>query len=116
MNDFQTPQFGQGTTRVAGMEHKSNPNRYSAKNSLRPINFFFAAPRAKSVQLVGDFNAWHPFPMHRQIDGWWYIQVMLPHGHHQYRFMVDGRPMLDPQASGVARDERNDQVSIIAVS
>jgi hypothetical protein len=50
------------------------------------------------------------------VDGWWFIQVPLTHGHHQYRFVVDGKPMLDPHAAGVARNERNEEVSLVAVS
>jgi hypothetical protein len=42
--------------------------------------------------------------------------VPLSHGHHQYRFLVDGKPMLDPQAMGIARNEQNEQVSLVAVS
>jgi 1,4-alpha-glucan branching enzyme len=90
--------------------------RYSAKNSHKPINFYCAAPRAESVELAGDFNYWHPLPMHRSVDGWWFTQIQLCHGHHQYRFLVDGKPMLDPHATGFARDERGEQVSLIAVS
>jgi hypothetical protein len=40
---------------------------------------------------------------------------MLIHGHHQYRFLVDGKPVLDPQAAGVGRDQSNEEVSIAAV-
>ncbi len=54
--------------------------------------------------------------MRRRPDGWWYLQVELTHGHRQYRFLVDGRPTLDPQAAGVGRNEANEPVSIIAVS
>ncbi len=54
--------------------------------------------------------------MSRRVDGWWFIQVELPHGHHQYRFLVDGQPTLDPQASGTARDDDNQPVSLVAVS
>jgi len=43
-------------------------------------------------------------------------QVQLCHGHHQYRFLVDGKPMLDPHATGVTRDEQGEQVSLVAVS
>ena len=89
---------------------------YSAQNMLKPINFYCPAPRAKSVQIVGDFNQWHPSPMRRSVDGWWIAQVPLSHGHHQYRFLVDGRPMLDPHAIGIARDRENEQASLIAVS
>ena len=89
---------------------------YSAHNSLRSINLYCDAPSAKFVQIAGDFNQWVPVPMHRQVDGWWCIQVLLCHGHHLYRFLVDGKPMLDPQATGVGRDERGEQVSLVAVS
>jgi 1,4-alpha-glucan branching enzyme len=97
--------------------HNSSPGaHYSAESSHKPVSFYCAAPRAKSVELVGDFNHWHPFPMERSLDGWWLAQVQLCHGHHQYRFLVDGKSILDPQATGVARDEHDEQVSIIAVS
>ena len=89
---------------------------YSAHNSLHPTNFYCSAPAAKSVALAGDFNRWRPMPMSHRVDGWWYIQVELPHGHHQYHFLVDGRPTLDPQASGTARDGDNQLVSLVAVS
>jgi len=88
----------------------------SARGSAKPVNFYCAAPHAKSVELVGDFTHWHPFPMRQSLDGWWFAQVMLGHGHHQYRFLVDGMPVLDPHATGITRDERNEQVSLIAVS
>ncbi len=88
---------------------------YSARNSLRPTNFYCSAPGAKSVELAGDFNHWQPTPMRQRVDGWWFIQVELPHGHHQYHFLVDGQPTLDPQASGTARDEDNQPVSLVAV-
>jgi len=89
---------------------------YSARNSLKPTNFYCDAPSAKSVQIAGDFNQWHPVPMHQRVDAWWFIQMLLPHGHHQYHFLVDGRPTLDPQASGTARDDDNHPVSLLAVS
>jgi 1,4-alpha-glucan branching enzyme len=90
--------------------------RYSAHHSHKPVHFFCAAPRAKLVELAGDFNHWHPFPMERSVDGWWLATVELSHGHHQYRFLVDGQPMLDPNAAGIVRDEHDERVSLVAVS
>jgi 1,4-alpha-glucan branching enzyme len=90
--------------------------RYSAKNSIKPVNFYCSAPGAKSVHLAGDFNLWHPIPMHQREDGWWFLQVQLRHGHHQYHFLVDGKPTLDPQAPGTAHDRNNQLVSLVAVS
>ena len=98
----------------------ANPHSttYSTREMTKPVNFYCAAPRAKSVTLAGDFNDWDPasLPMERRVDGWWFLQVPLTHGHHQYRFLVDGRSMLDPRATGVARNEREEEVSLVAVS
>jgi 1,4-alpha-glucan branching enzyme len=93
-------------------------HRYSARNMAKPINFFCVAPEAASVQLVGDFNDWQPaaHSLVRQPDGSWHIIVPVHHGHHRYVFLVDGKPTLDPRATGVARNEKNERVSLIAVS
>jgi 1,4-alpha-glucan branching enzyme len=97
---------------------KSANERYSAWNNTKPINFYCDAPEAKAVYLVGDFNRWNSttHPMERRLDGWWFLQVLLTHGHHHYRFLVDGKPMLDPHAAGVVRNELNEEVSLIAIS
>jgi hypothetical protein len=42
--------------------------------------------------------------------------VVLGHGHHHYQFLIDGKPTLDPRAQGIARNEQNEKVSLIAVS
>jgi 1,4-alpha-glucan branching enzyme len=89
---------------------------YSSENSFKSVNFYCSAPAAKAVQLTGDFNRWHPVLMQRRDNGWWFIQLWLPHGHHQYRFLVDGSPMLDLHAVGTARDEQGEPVSLVAVS
>ena len=82
----------------------------------KPINFYCSAPQARSVLLQGDFSNWTPLAMERQVDGWWLIQFPLTHGHHQYRFLVDGQPRLDPRAAGTTHNEANEEVSLIAVS
>ena len=89
---------------------------YSAQETAKPINFYCAAPYAGQVHLVGDFSQWRPLLMERREDGWWFLQVWVPHGHHQYRFLVDGAPMLDLHATGITRDDHDEPVSLIAVS
>lgn len=93
-------------------------NRYSAKKTVKPVNFICEAPDAGRVFLIGDFNDWDSgsHPMKRRPDGNWLIQVALNHGHHHYLFLVDGKTMLDPRAQGIARDHRNEKVSLLAVS
>lgn len=93
-------------------------HRYSAKNNVKPANFYCNAPKATWVCLVGDFNGWRPWAnsMKRQPDGSWSTQVELHHGYHRHQFLVGGEPMLDPNAYGVARNDKNEPVSLIAVS
>jgi 1,4-alpha-glucan branching enzyme len=85
---------------------------------LHSVNFIYRAPLAKSVSLVGDFNDWQPtaHPMTRMPDGGWIIRMELPHGHHQYLFLVDGQPTLDPNAMGKVHNGSNEVVSLIAIS
>ena len=101
---------------MSTIEQKSNSNLYSANNMAKPVNFYCNAPQAISVCLEGDFSGWSSLAMRQRVDGWWFLQVPLTHGHHQYRFLVDGQPLLDPRASGIAHNEANEKVSIVAVS
>src|SRR5215475_9272227 len=89
---------------------------YSAKKMFKPANFYFAKAEARTVNLIGDFNDWNPnsLPMQRRVDGWWFIQVPLTHGHHAYLFLVDGAPTLDPQATGTVQVHRYAKASVIA--
>ncbi len=98
--------------------HYPKSTHSSDMNTATPANFLCPAPDAKSVYLVGDFNDWDPtaHPMRQQADGSWLLQVSLLHGRHQYQFLVDGKPMLDPGATGIGHSQWNGQVSLIAVS
>jgi 1,4-alpha-glucan branching enzyme len=103
---------------ICEMTPATATGRYSAKRTRHHVNFFCHAPDATLVCLVGDFNNWRPAatPMRRMPDGNWMTSLELPHGYHQYQFLVDGKPVLDPNASGKARNERNEAVSLVPVS
>jgi 1,4-alpha-glucan branching enzyme len=90
----------------------------SARKMVKPVNFFLTAPTAHSVSIIGDFNDWNPAanPMRRRIDGAWFAQVELTHGHHEYQFLVDGITWTDPQAMGIGVNRRGEKVSLVAVS
>jgi 1,4-alpha-glucan branching enzyme len=98
------------------LEHETSNTTGWHRHSLKPINFYCLAPQAKSVQITGDFNQWTPIAMRQRADGWWYLQAELNHGHHEYRFLVDGKPTLDPHSVGSGRNAANEAVSSIAVS
>jgi 1,4-alpha-glucan branching enzyme len=95
-----------------------NTTSFSARKTLRAINFVCNAPEAQSASLVGDFNKWNPtaHPMKRMADGAWLLTVELNHGHHRYAFLVDGHLALDPQAHGITRNDNGERVSLMPVS
>jgi 1,4-alpha-glucan branching enzyme len=82
------------------------------------ISFCCSAPRARSVYLIGDFNAWNRAsdPMTRKPDGSWVLQVPLNPGSHFYQFLVDDEPKLDPLAMYVHWGDRHEKVSLIALA
>jgi 1,4-alpha-glucan branching enzyme len=94
------------------------PNRYSAERTIHQVNFSCFAPSARQVSVAGDFNRWDPIanPMRRMPDGGWVLCLPLHHGHHQYYFLIDGRPSLDPRSVGTVRNERGEAASLVAVS
>ena len=92
--------------------------RLAAKKPVKPVNFTCWAADAKKVTLAGDFNDWNieSIPMKKQVDGAWTAQVLLAQGHHQYIFVVDGQPTLDPRAQGTVKNDVTELASLIAVS
>lgn len=68
--------------------------------ALTSIEFRHRAPKARSVDLVGDFNAWKPglIKMSRGGDGVWTVSIPVMEGRHKYLFLVDGEPKVDERA------------------
>ena len=54
------------------------------------------ASGAVKVYLAGAFRGWAPVEMTKQKDGRFALDVALPSGKHEYKFVVDGRWMTDP--------------------
>lgn len=81
------------------------------------IHFQCEAPCATSVSLLGDFNNWNPsaHPMRREANGLWVIEISLTCCRHYYQFLVDGQPILDPEAMCTISRQRQSKVSLIAL-
>jgi chromosome partitioning protein len=62
------------------------------------ILFSIAAPNADVVELVADFSGWTPIPMRKdkEGEGMWKLDVALQPGVYEYKFIVDGVWMPDP--------------------
>jgi hypothetical protein len=62
--------------------------------------FELHAPEARQVLVCGEFNGWQPegTPMSRRADGTWETSIVLRPGRYQYKFVVDGNWIHDPNA------------------
>lgn len=69
------------------------------KSKKRRITFKFEDTKAEEVYLVGDFNDWNTesYPMKNVGNGKWERQIVLQTGKYEYKFMVDGCWMVDPE-------------------
>jgi Glycogen recognition site of AMP-activated protein kinase len=67
------------------------------------VIFSFRAPAATGVFLVGDFNQWNPTvePMERDGDTF-SVGLFLVAGSYRYKFVVDGKWILDPDNPGLS--------------
>ena len=52
--------------------------------------------KPKQVMLAGDFSMWEPVAMRKQKDGSYACSVSLDTGSYQYKFIVDGEWISDP--------------------
>jgi 1,4-alpha-glucan branching enzyme len=62
--------------------------------------FSLYEPYAQQVSLCGEFNEWLPeeTALTRQESGLWAITLALAPGRYQYKFVVDGQWLADPNA------------------
>ncbi len=69
---------------------------------------------AKQVFLAGDFNNWNPseFRMLRNNNGW-EIPVYLREGEHNYKFIIDGKWVLDPKNAKKRSDGKGNENSVL---
>ena len=83
---------------------------------LTPFEFKHKAPKAKSVELVGDFNGWKSglLIMQKRQDGLWSLVLPLRPGPHKYLFLEDGEPQIDPSV-GTATGPEGRRVSLRVV-
>ncbi len=54
-------------------------------------------PGPHAVLLAGSFSHWRLIPMRRHQDGAFIATVRLPAGVHEYKFVVNGQWLIDPQ-------------------
>lgn len=88
-------------------------------SSENPVTatFVFCEPHATQVYLSGEFNGWAPnaTPMTRKPDGHWEAALTLRPGRYQYKYVVDGQWLPDPEAREQVPNEYGSWNSVIVV-
>jgi len=83
--------------------------------STRRIGFTFFNSKCKKVEVIGDFNNWAPAPMQKINAKQWALTVPLEPGEYAYNFVVDGRPIRDPNNPKVCDIGRGFKNSLLKV-
>ncbi len=82
------------------------------------VIFVTLYPRAKSVEIAGDFNNWKPseLPMQKVgSSGIWQTKMKLPAGEYHYRLVVDGKWQQDPYNENSEMNPYGESNSILVV-
>lgn len=83
----------------------------------RAVRFGLELPGARRVLVVGTFNHWNPeaTPLRCVGSSKWFVYVPLEIGHHEYRFVIDGTWMDDPQAKDFVPNPQGGRNAVLHV-
>ncbi|OQA03089.1 MAG: Sporulation initiation inhibitor protein Soj [Planctomycetes bacterium ADurb.Bin401] len=90
---------------------------YGVRQFDKSVRFVTLYPRAKSVQIAGDFNNWQPqqTALTPSKDGKWELALELAPGKYRYRMVVDGQWQQDPYNGNVEANPYGEYNSILEV-
>ena len=72
---------------------------YTKGQKKGAVRFGLTRGDAKKALLAGNFNDWIGQPMRKQKDGSFTLVVELPAGVYEYKFIVDGQWIVDPDTN-----------------
>ena len=93
------------------------PVRAADKRVEQPIEFTLKLPHAQSACVAGTFNGWDSkkTPMRKDGSAAWKATVALSPGRHEYRFVVDGQWISDPNAKESVKNQFGSTNSVVVV-
>jgi hypothetical protein len=72
-------------------------------------------PRARVVELTGDFTEWKPVALHRGVGDWWEVTLPIAPGTHQINVRINGERWVAPPGATVIDDDFAGVVGVIVV-
>ena len=79
------------------------------------VRFTYSDASAGSVNWAGAFNNWSASatPLVKGADGIWIVDIALPAGEHQYKFVINGSQWIgDPENTMTAGSDQNSVVKV----
>jgi len=73
------------------------------------------APKASSVEIMGDFNDWRPLPLSKDSGGDWTVVVPMSKGTHRMNLRVDGGDWGVPPGVTALNDDFGGVVGVLVV-
>ena len=88
-----------------------------AGKSATPATFKIYAPQAKKVSVAGSFNNWNAQGLLAKKDsrGNWVLKTSLKPGRYEYKFVVDGSWVADPNCANRVCNSFGSQNSIVEI-
>jgi 1,4-alpha-glucan branching enzyme len=82
------------------MKIKSTQKKKTTKSEKPALHLEIETSGAKQVFLAGSFNDWKidSIPLKKADDSHWEVDLDLPSGTYEYRFVVDGEWISDPKS------------------
>ena len=89
----------------------------NGKTKSQVIHFEFSDGNAMNVCIAGTFNDWHPnaTPMIPLGEGKWRKDLLLAPGEYEYRLVVDGNWMTDPECAEQKPNGLGERNSVVLV-
>lgn len=95
-----------------------NVGRESALTTTqRSVELVLSMPQAQQAVVAGSFNNWDlkKTPMTKDLGAGWKATLTLPPGRYEYRFVVDGQWITDPNARETVKNPYGGTNSVLVV-
>jgi 1,4-alpha-glucan branching enzyme len=73
------------------------------------------APRARRIEISGDFTSWKPMALARAPDGRWTLTLPLGAGTHRLNARVDGGSWIVPPGLTTMSDDFAGEVGLLVI-
>jgi 1,4-alpha-glucan branching enzyme len=88
-----------------------------ADERCKKVKFSLDAPGANRVMLAGNFNNWKAdtMPLSKAKKSTWEKELTLKPGKYEYKFVVDGKWIADPNNKNTVWNSLGSQNSVVEV-